>query len=141
MFKRKKIKIIKDLYLDKPLQESNNQDLLLTDNNYINLCNKVKINNKKFGIAIADINKIDFFESIETDFYKIIRNDITNKELVKKLIQTRKKLIVSTGVSSENEIKEFLNEFGNENIVLNHTQLSYDISDCNLMGDIRLLIK
>ena len=27
MFKRKKIKIIKDLYLDKPLQESNNQDL------------------------------------------------------------------------------------------------------------------
>ena len=59
-------------------QKSSKHHLLLTDNDYINLCKKVKINNKKFGIAIADINKIDFFESIETDFYKIIRNDLVN---------------------------------------------------------------
>jgi N,N'-diacetyllegionaminate synthase len=113
-------------------EQSNKNNLLLTDNDYINLCNKIKSHNKKFGIAIADINKIDFFESIDTDFYKVIRNDITNKKLIKKLIKTKKELIVSTGVSSKQEIQEFLQEFGNENITLNHTQLSYDVKDCNL---------
>jgi N,N'-diacetyllegionaminate synthase len=115
-------------YYDQP----NKNNLLLTDNHYINLCNTIKSHNKKFGVAIADIDKIDFFESIGTDFYKVIRNDITNKKLIKKLIETKKELIVSTGVSSEQEIEEFLQEFGNENITLNHTQLSYDVEDCNL---------
>jgi len=113
-------------------QRTDKQHLLLTNDNYIDLCNIIKSHNKKFGIAIADIEKIDFFKSIGTDFYKIIRNDITNKNLVRKLIETGKKLIVSTGASSEQEIEEFLNEFGNKNIVLNHTQLSYDVEDCNL---------
>ena len=111
---------------------SDKKHLMLTNDNYKNLCNIIKNHNKKFGIAIADIEKIDFFKSIDTDFYKIIRNDITNKNLVNKLIQTNKKLIVSTGVSSEEEIQKFLNKFGNKNIVLNHTQLSYDVQDCNL---------
>ena len=108
------------------------QHLSLVDNDYMYLSKKVKDSRKKFGIAIADINKIDFFESISTDFYKVIRNDITNKKLIKKLIETKKELIISTGVSSKQEIQEFLQEFGNENITLNHTQLSYDVEDCNL---------
>jgi sialic acid synthase SpsE len=97
------------------------------------LCKMVKSNNKKFGVAIADVDKIDFFESIGTDFYKIIRNDLINDNLVNKLMKTGKKIIVSTGLSSEEDIAMFLKKHGhNKNFVLNHTQLSYSESDCNL---------
>ena len=100
---------------------------------YIKLSNITKNAGKKFGIAVADIAVIDFLESIDTDFYKIIRNDITNIELVDKLISTGKKIIVSTGMSSDEDISSFMKHVGaNDNIVLNHTQLSYDEHDCNL---------
>jgi len=110
----------------------NNPKFKLTKNLYQELINLAKQYDKQIGIAIADINMIDFFESLNIDFYKVIRNDITNKKLITKLISTNKKLIISTGLSSENDIQNFINEFGTKNITLNHTQLSYDPKDCNL---------
>ncbi len=107
-------------------------ELKLTNSDYIELIKIIKNNNKKVGIAIADINQIDFFESLNVNFYKIIRNDITNDKLVKKLLSTNKKIIVSTGTCSEDIIQNFISKYKNNNIVLNHTQLSYDIEDCNL---------
>jgi len=107
--------------------------LTIADEDYSFLCKKIKSNNKQFGVAIADIEKIDFFESIGTDFYKIIRNDMTNDTLVNKLMNTGKKIIVSTGLSSQKEIYTFLEKYkNNTNFILNHTQLSYEESDCNL---------
>jgi len=110
----------------------NNPKFKLTKNLYQELINLAKQYDKQIGIAIADINMIDFFESLNIDFYKVIRNDIINKKLITKLISTNKKLIISTGLSSENDIQNFINEFGTKNITLNHTQLSYDPKDCNL---------
>ena len=92
----------------------------------------LKIHQKQFGIAIADVSKIDFFESLNVDFYKVIRNDILNTELINKLILTNKKIIVSTGTCSEEDIQIFIKKYKNNNIVLNHTQLSHNINDCNL---------
>ena len=66
------------------------------------------------------------------DFYKVIRNDMLDDELMKKLISTNKKLIVSTGTCSQEEIDEFVSKYNTENITLNHTQISYDVKDCNL---------
>ncbi len=109
-------------------------ELKLLDSQYKKIAKSIKSANKKFGIAIADINKIDFLESIDIDFYKVIRNDITNKELMKKLVATGKELIVSTGLSSDKDIENFINEFGTKNITLNHTQLSHDPEDCNLLA-------
>jgi len=105
----------------------------LTNNDYIELSKYIQNHTLQFGVAIADIDKIDFLESINTDFYKVIRNDITNIQLTDKLIATGKKIIVSTGLSSDNDIKQFMDRYpNNSNIVLNHTQLSYDVNDCNL---------
>ena len=56
----------------------------LTLEEYTKLTDLIKTNNKKIGIAIADINMIDFFESINIDFYKVIRNDMLNDKLIKK---------------------------------------------------------
>lgn len=106
----------------------------LTLEEYTEIADLIKTNNKKIGIAIADINMIDFFESINIDFYKVIRNDMLNDKLIKKLIKTNKKLIISTGTCSEQEISKFIKKYKTDNITLNHTQLSYDIEDCNLLA-------
>jgi N-acetylneuraminate synthase len=107
--------------------------LMLSEHIYSSLCKKVQKLEKQFGVAIADVEKIDFFESIGTNFYKIIRNDMVDDILVDKLMKTGKKIIVSTGLSSEEDIKLFLEKYGeNKNFVLNHTQLSYEEGDCNL---------
>tara|TARA_R110000824_G_scaffold204469_7_gene389194 strand:- start:1242 stop:1985 length:744 start_codon:yes stop_codon:yes gene_type:complete len=111
---------------------SDKKHLQLSEQEYKNLFMHVKSKGKLFGIAIADCNKIDFFESIDIDFYKVIRNDITNKELISKLMSTGKDIIISTGLSSDEDIQNFINEFGTKNVTLNHTQLSYSESDCNL---------
>lgn len=105
----------------------------LKDKDYIKLSKQIKNSGKKFGIALADFDKIDFFESIEVDFYKVIRNDMTNLKLMDKLLSLNKKIIVSTGLSSDYDIKTFMDKYkNNKNIVLNHTQLSYKVNDCNL---------
>jgi len=107
--------------------------LRLADEEYSFLSNIIKSSKRQFGVAIADIEKISFFESIDTDFYKIIRNDMTDEALVKKLLETGKKVIVSTGLSSEQDIELFLQKYANyKNFILNHTQLSYEETDCNL---------
>tara|TARA_R110002020_G_scaffold265040_2_gene479828 strand:+ start:2685 stop:3410 length:726 start_codon:yes stop_codon:yes gene_type:complete len=115
-----------------PEYYNTNPHLKLSNNDYIELINFIKKGNKKVGIAIADINSIDFFENLEVDFYKVIRNDITNNKLIERLVSTNKKIIVSTGTCSETIIQNFIKKFKSNNIVLNHTQLSYDIKDCNL---------
>jgi sialic acid synthase SpsE len=107
--------------------------LSLTNQDYILLSKLIKESGKEFGVAIADLNKISFFESIGADFYKIIRNDMTDDSLVSRLMKTGKKIIVSTGLSSDSDIKMFLEKYENyNNFVLNHTQLSYEEGDCNL---------
>lgn len=99
---------------------------------YESVCKQIHLAKKKFGIAIADTNLVDFFEKINVDFYKVIRNDMLNDKLIKKLISTNKKLIISTGTCSEKEIQTFIDNYKGANITLNHTQLSYNIEDCNL---------
>jgi N,N'-diacetyllegionaminate synthase len=106
----------------------------LNDQDYATIAKLIKSKNKKFGVAIADENKIDFLDSIGVDFYKVIRNDITNDSLISKLLSTGKKIIVSTGLSSDEDIEDFVkkNKNNKSRLVLNHTQLSYEAHDCNL---------
>lgn len=109
-----------------------NKNLIIDSDIYSEMIGHTKKNNKKFGVAIADIDMIEFFESKNVDFYKVIRNDITNKKLIDKLVLTKKKLIVSTGTSSERELQNFIKNYHMHNITINHTQLSNNIYDCNL---------
>ena len=118
---------------------SNQPKYKLKDKDYIKLSKQIKNSGKKLGIALADFDKVDFFESIEVDFYKVIRNDMTNLKLMDKLLSLNKKIIVSTGLSSDYDIKTFMDKYkNNKNIVLNHTQLSYKVNDCNLSAILTL---
>jgi len=106
----------------------------LPDESYVEFFEKIKNSGKKIGIAIADVGYIQFFEELGVDFYKVIRNDITNSDLLERLSQTRKRIYVSTGMSSEKDILTFSQQSfvrsGDYRLV--HTQLSYSLEDCNL---------
>jgi sialic acid synthase SpsE len=98
------------------------------------IISKIKGEKKKVGIAIADIGYIPFFEDLDVDFYKVIRNDITSFDLIDRLSDTGKRVYVSTGMASEEDISYFVDYIRekSENFRLVHTQLSYSLSDCNL---------
>tara|TARA_Y100000593_G_C4283464_1_gene324042 strand:- start:493 stop:1275 length:783 start_codon:yes stop_codon:yes gene_type:complete len=107
--------------------------LQLTNSEYKKICDLIHSRNKSFGVALTDITKVDFFESIGTDFYKVIINDITNKPLVRVLCDTGKKVLISTGLSSDRDIENLADMVSQyPKVVLNHTQLSNEPSDSNL---------
>jgi len=114
-----------------------NISLYLNDDSYKNLFLKIKNSGKKLGVALADTDYVSFFENLDVDFYKVIRNDISNKKLINLLMMTGKQIFVSTGMSSKKDIENFIifidqstkkrNQFK-----LVHTQLSNALEDCNL---------
>ena len=117
-----------------------NPKLLLSDKFYANSIKKIKKNNLKFGITIADVDKINFCERTGVDFYKIFGRDILEKELIKKVLSTKKKIFVSTSISNIKEIKKFEKIIKSKKmqITLVHTHLDKDISKVNLNAMINL---
>ena len=74
-----------------------------------------------------DIESLDFLEKIECEAYKIASADLTNHDLIKRICMTGKPVIMSTGMSSEKEIKEIteiIKDINNQ-IVLLHCNSTY----------------
>ena len=101
---------------------------------HLSVVERVISSGKMCGVAIADVALIDAFESVNTDFYKVLSKDIENTELLTALVSTGKTLYVSTGMSDLDTIDSFANtmETHRDQLVLIHTQLSNRIEDCNL---------
>lgn len=109
--------------------------LKLSKKFYHSAIEKIHCAGKQAGIAIADFENIDFCESLKVDFYKVIRNDLNNKELLQMLFDKSSKTIyISTGMSSTDEIDNMTAHFAKyiERVCLIHTQLSYAVKDANL---------
>ena len=114
-----------------------NLSLYLNDDSYKNLFLKIKNSGKKLGVALADTDYVSFFENLDVDFYKVIRNDISNKKLINLLMITGKQIFVSTGMSSKKDIENFISFIDrstkkSNQFKLVHTQLSNALEDCNL---------
>lgn len=118
----------KDFY-----KESCNKHFIFEEKSYDSFSKYVKSKGKLFGIALGDESIIDYFESIDTDFYKVIRSDMLNDELMSGLLSTGKKVYVSTGQASIDQIDECMHKYSKyDNLILNHTQLSPNVEDANL---------
>ncbi len=85
---------------------------------------------KAFGMAICDIDVIDFFTEINVDFWKTLSWDLGNEGLQGRLQKTGKKTYISTGISGMDDILNVAKKY--KNIVFIHTQLSQNIEDVNL---------
>lgn len=71
-----------------------------------------------------DLDSLEFLNEYDIPFIKIASASITDKELLKKACQTGKKVIISTGMSSEEEIYEAVN-------ILKDYANDYAILHCN----------
>jgi sialic acid synthase SpsE len=74
--------------------------------NYKELCDITKKKDKLFGVALVDDELLSFFEDVGVDFYKVIRDGVYNRGLLRKLGETKKPIIISLGVCSGDDIEE-----------------------------------
>ena len=72
-----------------------------------------------------DEESVDFIEKFNPVCYKVSSASLTNNELLQKKRQTGKPLIISTGMSTENEIHTAVSVLGHENILIAHSTSTY----------------
>lgn len=102
-------------------------------NDYIDLADYANQLGINFSSTPFDLNSVDFLKEI-VPFFKIASADMTNDPLLKKIGQTKKDIILSTGASSIDEIKysyNFLYENGARSVSILHCVLNYPTLDSN----------
>jgi len=115
-------------------QKIENKKKSLPESFYKNALTFTKKKKKKFGITLADVEKIDFLEEIDIDFYKILSKDFNDKNLIKKILKTNKPTYISTMRSNFTEISKLIQFIkpNLENVTLIHSTLRPDIKYVNL---------
>jgi sialic acid synthase SpsE len=76
-----------------------------------------------------DIKSVEFLESFDIPCYKIASAMLTNKKLLERIKQTRKPIILSTGMSTISQIKKAVDIIGEENLILLHCTSTYPLKD------------
>lgn len=76
-----------------------------------------------------DIKSVDFLERFNVPCYKIASALLTDNELLKKIKTTGKPIILSTGMSTEEQIHHALEVLGQDNLILLHCTSTYPCKD------------
>lgn len=86
--------------------------------------------NIKFISSPFDLESVDFLNAIGLDTFKIPSGEITNYLYLKKIATLNRKIILSTGMATVDEIKEALDilKENTENIILLHCTSAYPAS-------------
>jgi len=108
--------------------------LELSENFYLSISKLLKKKKIKFGITLADPEKIGLCRKINVDFYKIFSRDILDTQIIEIIKSTKKSTFVSTGISDLREITKFMKIINNDKkrFTLIHTQLDNNIEKVNL---------
>lgn len=75
--------------------------------------------------SVWDEPSVDFLEKYQPVCYKIPSASLTDSGLLKRLRQTQKPLILSTGMSTMEQIKAAVNLLGEENLAITHATSTY----------------
>lgn len=111
--------------------------LMLTNAEFEELSDYCKCVGIGFVSTPFDFESIDFLEKFNMDFWKISSGEITNLPYLEKIGKTKRKVIMSTGMSDIKEIKNAINILENngakEVVVLHcNTQYPTPFNDVNL---------
>ena len=72
-----------------------------------------------------DIKAVDFMEKLNPPCYKIASASLTNEKLLKYVRKKKKPIILSTGMSTINEIKRAVKILGKKDLIILHCTSSY----------------
>jgi N-acetylneuraminate synthase len=75
--------------------------------------------------SVWDIPSITFLEPYNPVCYKLPSACLTDHELLKRVRQTGRPMIVSTGMSTSEQIHAAIKEIGQENLLITHTTSTY----------------
>lgn len=88
--------------------------LELTIDNYIDLCSYTKNLGMDFGVSCWDLVSLDLIENhINVDFHKVASALVTHKSFLEELANTGKPVILSTGMSTQEEVDESMRILSN----------------------------
>lgn len=111
------------------------RSLKILDSDLIDFLISFKVQGGKIGIAIDDYRKLDLFDSIGVDFYKVLSKDMLNENLIQRMLETKAESIyLSTGMGDFSQIDKLVNSINlpKDRVKLIHTQLSNNVDDVNL---------
>tara|TARA_Y100000741_G_C18263097_1_gene561336 strand:- start:4097 stop:5101 length:1005 start_codon:yes stop_codon:yes gene_type:complete len=97
--------------------------------------NRCQEKNIDFISTPFDLESVDFLEQLGVNMYKIGSGDLTNYLLLKKIASKGKKIILSTGMSSMEEVihsVNFIKKNGCDNIVVLHCVSCYPTAHVDL---------
>jgi len=128
-----------DLYrtevLENPNIESQGLEILLdvlkkvelSDSDYREIIKYCDEKNITFLCTAWDTKSVDFLESLNVPAYKIASADLTNFPLIKRISETKKPIIVSTGMSTIEEIEKTVNFLKEKdaNFLILHSNSTY----------------
>jgi N-acetylneuraminate synthase len=76
-------------------------------------------------VSCWDTESVDFMEKFEVPCYKIASASLTDHDLIAKILSTGKPIILSTGMSTMDEISSTVNLLGQDNLIILHCTSSY----------------
>ena len=81
----------------------------LSESDHLKIINRCRLKKIKFLSSPFDLNSIDLLKKLNLKLFKIPSGEITNVPYLKKIGSLKKKLILSTGMSTIEEIKKAIN--------------------------------
>ena len=90
----------------------------LSKNQHIELAKICRNSGKKYLASVWDIDALNWIDDY-CDFYKIGSGDFTALELIDAIIEKKKPIIISTGLSSEKEIDDLLSYIIAKDVIYN----------------------
>ena len=104
----------------------------LSDEKIIHFIRLLKKKFKLVGIATDDFEKIDMFSKLNIDFFKITSGLATDVKFINKILKTKvKKVYLSLGFISYQDIRKVLKKIDKKKISLIHTSFDKKLSDIN----------
>jgi N-acetylneuraminate synthase len=76
-------------------------------------------------VSVWDEGSVDFMEKFDTPTYKVPSASLTDKGLLTHLKQTGKPIVLSTGMSTMDQIKDSVSMMDMKNLMLTHTTSTY----------------
>jgi sialic acid synthase SpsE len=101
---------------------------VLTDDEYTELNTYCKNLDLPFTASVFDKKGIDLMLKLDVPYIKTASGDLNNIRLLRQIAETGKRMIISTGMSSLEDIKRTLDEIrktGNDDIILMHCVSNY----------------